>query len=107
MHGPMTNRFFRSSNLHGQSIPDIPGERAYSTEVPGIGLLRVSEFLLPPFEVTVATPLAPAHDVMTVYVKVSAALIVVILLASMALVFGQSQLVLRPVSTIGDTANAI
>ena len=25
MHGPMTNRFFKSNNLHGQSIPDIPG----------------------------------------------------------------------------------
>ncbi len=107
MHGPMTNRFFRSSNLHGQSIPDIPGERAYSTEVPGIGLLRVSEFLLPPFEVTVATPLAPVDDVMTGYVKVSAALIVVMLLASIALGFGLSQIVLRPVRTIRDTANRI
>jgi signal transduction histidine kinase len=107
MHGPMTNRFFKSNNLHGQSIPDIPGERAYSTEVPGIGLLRVSEFLMPPFEVTVATPLAPVDDVMAGYVKVSAALILVMLLASIGLGYGLSQLVLRPVRTIRDTANRI
>ena len=59
MHGPMTNRFFRSNNLRGQTIPDIPGERAYTVDVNGIGELRVSEFILPPFEVTVATPMAP------------------------------------------------
>src|SRR5258708_6358761 len=107
MHGPMTNRFFKSNNLHGQSIPDIPGERAYSAEVPGIGLLRISEFLLPPFEVTVATPVAPVDDVMAGYVKVSAALIIVMLLASIGLGYGLSQIVLRPVRTIRDTANRI
>jgi len=52
MHGPMSNRFFRSNNLRGQTIPDIPGERAYAVEVNGVGELRVSEFILPPFEVT-------------------------------------------------------
>jgi signal transduction histidine kinase len=108
MHGPMTNTFFKSNNLHGQSIPDIPGERAYTTEVLGVaGQLRVSEFLLPPFEVTVATPIAPVYDVMQGYVRVSAALIVVMLLASIALGFGLSQLVLRPVRIIRDTANRI
>jgi HAMP domain-containing protein len=107
MHGPMTNRFFKSNNLHGQSIPDIPGERAYSTEVPGIGLLRVSEFLLPPFEVTVATPLAPVDDVMKGYVRVSVALIVLMLLVSIALGAALSQMVLRPVRVIRDTANRI
>ncbi len=107
MHGPMTNRFFKSNNLHGQSIPDIPGERAYTTEVPGIGTLRVSEFLLPPFEVTVATPLAPVYDVMEGYMYVSAALIVVMLLASIALGYGLSHLVLGPVRMIRATANRI
>src|SRR5258708_23827636 len=77
MHGPMTNRFFKSNNLHGQSIPDIPGERAYSTDVPGIGPMRVSEFLLPPFDFTVATPLAPVYDVLGGYVYGTAALSVV------------------------------
>jgi signal transduction histidine kinase len=103
----MTNRFFKSNNLHGQSIPDIPGQRAYTTDVPGIGTLRVSEFLLPPFEVTVATPLAPVYDVMNGYAKVSAALILVMLLASIALGMALSHLVLRPVRAIRATANRI
>ena len=107
MHGPMTNRFFKSNNLQGQAIPDIPGERAYTAEVPGVGLLRVSEFLMPPFDVTVGTPVAPVYDVMQGYIKVSAALIVVMLLASIALGYGLSQLVLRPVRVIRDTANRI
>jgi len=58
-------------------------------------------------EVTVATPIAPVYDVMQGYVRVSAALIVVMLLASIALGFGLSQLVLRPVRIIRDTANRI
>jgi signal transduction histidine kinase len=107
MHGPMTNRFFKSNNLKGQSIPDIPGERAYTTEVAGIGKLRVSEFLLPPFEVTVATPLAPVYDLLNGYVNVCAALLAVMLLLSVAIGFGLSQVVLRPVRVIRATANRI
>jgi len=107
MHGPMTNTFFKSSNLHGQAIPDIPGQRAYTTELTGIGVLRVSEFLLPPFEVTVATPLGPVEDVMSGYIKVSAALVAIMLLLSVALGFGLSQVLLRPVRAIRDTANRI
>jgi signal transduction histidine kinase len=107
MHGPMTNRFFKSTNLHGQSIPDVPGEHTFTTDVPGIGLLRVREFILPPFEVIVATPLSPVYDVMEGYVKVSAALIAVMLLVSIGLGFGLAQLVLRPVRVIRDTANRI
>ena len=107
MHGPMTNRFFRSNNLHGKSIPDIVGERQFSTEVAGIGSLRVAEFLLPPFEVMVGTPLAPVADVMSGYVRVCLALLAVMLLLSIALGFGLSQLVLRPVRMIRETANRI
>ena len=107
MHGPMTNRFFRSNNLHGQSIPDIPGQKAYSAEVPTIGMLRVSEYQLPPFEVTVATPLAPVDDMMSGYIKVCAALLAAMLLASIAIGYGLSRLVLHPVRNIRETANRI
>ena len=107
MHGPMTNRFFRSNNLRGQTIPDIPGERAYTVEVSGIGELRVSEFLLPPFEVTVATPMAPVRDVMSGYRKVFFALLVVMLIVSTAIGYALSELMLRPVRIIQATANRI
>jgi signal transduction histidine kinase len=107
MHGTMTDRFFRSNNLHGQTIPDIPGERAYTVEVNGIGELRVSEFLLPPFEVTVATPMAPVRDVMSGYRKVFFALLVVMLIVSIAIGYALSELMLQPVRVIQATANRI
>jgi signal transduction histidine kinase len=107
MHGPMTNRFFRSSNLRGQTIPDIPGERVYTVDVNGIGELRVGEFLLPPFEVTVATPMTPVRDVMSGYRKVFLALLIVMLIISIAAGYGLSELMLRPVRVIQATANRI
>jgi signal transduction histidine kinase len=107
MHGPMTNRFFRSNNLRGQTIPDIPGERAYTIEVNGVGELRVSEFLLPPFEVTVATPMAPVRDVMSGYRKVFFALLLVMLIVSIAIGYALSELMLRPVRVIQATATRI
>jgi two-component system heavy metal sensor histidine kinase CusS len=107
MHGPMTNRFFRSNNLRGESIPDLPGERAYTVDVPGIGELRVSEFLLPPFEVTVATPMGPVRDVMAGYRSVFLVLLGVMLIVSVAIGYALGQLMLRPVRVIQATANRI
>jgi two-component system heavy metal sensor histidine kinase CusS len=107
MHGPMTNRFFRSSNLHGQSIPDIPGAHTYTVDVDGIGELRVGEFLLPPFDVTVATPLAPVRDVMTAYREVFVVLLTMTLIVSIGAGFGLSRLILKEVQVIQETANRI
>ena len=104
MHGPMTNRFFKSHNLRGLSIPDIAGLRAYSIEVEGLGELRVSEFLLPPFEVMVATPLAPVRDLMAGYRTVFFWLLAGMLVVSTVIGYGLSELILRPVRTIQATA---
>jgi signal transduction histidine kinase len=106
-HGPMTNRFFKSNNLRGQTIPDVPGERVYTAAVTGIGDLRVGEFLLPPFEVTVGTPLAPVLDLMSGYRKVFFALLTIALIASVAIGYALSQLMLQPVRVIQATANRI
>jgi two-component system heavy metal sensor histidine kinase CusS len=107
MHGPMSNRFFRSNNLHGQSIPDVIGAHEYTVEMGGIGELRVGEFILPPFEVTVATPLAPVRDLMAGYRKIFLGLLVITLLVSTAIGYGLSQLFLRPIRVIQATANRI
>ena len=40
MHGPMTNRFFKSNNLRGMTIPDVKGMRAYTIDMPVIGVLN-------------------------------------------------------------------
>ncbi len=107
MHGPMTNRFFRSNNLHGQSIPDIPGKQRYTTDLDPIGTLRVAEFQLPPFEITVATPMAPVSSVMSGYRDVFAGLLALASIISVFIGYGQSQLVLRPIRLIRETANRI
>jgi signal transduction histidine kinase len=107
MHGPMTNRFFRSSNLRGQSIPDLPGQHTYTVEVPGIGEVRVRESLLPPFEVTVATPTAPTRAVMAGYREVFIALLFAALIVSGVIGYALSQFFLRPVRVIQATANRI
>jgi len=106
-HGPMTNRFFKSNNLHGQTIPDIPGKRVYTVDVNGIGELRVGEFILPPLEVTVGTPLSPVRDLMSGYRKVFFALLTAALIVSIAVGYALSQLMLRPVRVIQATANRI
>jgi two-component system heavy metal sensor histidine kinase CusS len=107
MHGPMANRFFKSRNLHGQSIPDIVGENAYSIAVEGIGEVRVGEFLLLPFDVIVATPLAPVRDLMAAYRRVFFTLLMAALLLSVAIGYALSELILRPVRVIQSTANRI
>jgi len=107
MHGPMDNRFFRSNNLHGQTIPDIPGQRFYTVDVDGVGEMRVGEFLMPPFEVTVGTPMAPLRDVMIGYRKIFLALIIAVMIVSMAVGYALSQIMLRPIRIIQATANRI
>ena len=107
MHGPMTNRFFRSRNLQGQSIPDIAGESTYSIVVDAIGEVRVSEYQLAPFDVIVATPLAPVHDLMQGYRRVFFGLLGAAVLLSLGIGYALSELILRPVRVIQATANRI
>ena len=98
---------FYSTNLKGHTIPDVPGQRRYNAEVTGLGQLRVGEFVLPPFDVTIGTPRQQVSEVMRGYVLVCVALLAGMLLASVAIGFGMSRLVLRPVRLIRETANRI
>ncbi|QUD89597.1 sensor histidine kinase [Phenylobacterium montanum] len=103
---PKGGIYFRSSNLHGGDIPDVKGRRQYSTPAP-VGDLRVSEFLMPPFDVTIATSLLPVREGLRSYVEVCAALMIGMLLASIAVGFGVSHVMLRPIRLIRETANRI
>lgn len=107
LHGPMTNRFFLSSNLHGLTIPDLPGVSAYTTNVEGIGELRVREFHMEPFEAIIATPIAPVIEVMNGYRTIFLALLVAAVVLSIAAGYALSQLMLVPVRVIQTTANRI
>ena len=98
---------FRSRNLKGREIPDIKGKRAYSADMPEIGEVRVDEFLLPPFDVTIATSAHSVRDGMREYVKVCAWLLVAMLVASLGIGLGLSRLLLRPIRDIRQTASRI
>ena len=107
VHSREAGPVFRSSNLHGQTIPDIPHQRIFNTALPGTGEVRVGEFILPPYDVMIATPLHPVLAVMDAYVEVSAALGALMLAVSAALGFGLSRVALRPLRLIQATANRI
>ncbi|MBL8271739.1 MAG: hypothetical protein JNL55_35405, partial [Steroidobacter sp.] len=77
-----TQTLFRSSNLHGESIPDVRGERVFDAHVTGVGELRVGEFILAPFDVMIATPVQPVRRVMEGYVEVCGILLAIMLALS-------------------------
>ena len=104
---PKHSTVFYSANLHGRPIPDVPKKHRYDASIPGIGPLRVAEFILPPFDVTIATSSAQVLKVMDGYVEVCAGLLAAMLLVSTVIGFGLSRLALRPVRLIRETANRI
>lgn len=98
---------FSSANLKGNAIPDIKGERRYTADAPGLGPLRVGEFLLPPYDVTVATSAHSLHDGIRAFSLIGGALIVVMLVMSIFVGRGFSRVVLAPLRRIRDTAERI
>jgi two-component system heavy metal sensor histidine kinase CusS len=104
---PGHGNLFRSKNLAGNPLPDVKGERVFNGRMPGIGELRIAEFLLPPFDISIGTPVGQMQRGMVAYTEVSLALLLGMILASMAIGLGLSRLMLRPVRLIGETANRI
>ena len=104
---PRVGSLFRSTNLAGRPIPDVKGQQKFNIELDGVGELRVGEFFLKPFDVLIGTPLGQVRDAMSIYVQVSVALIAAMMLISIAIGFGLSQLVLKPIRLISETADRI
>ncbi len=104
---PKLGILFRSTNMNGQAMPDVKGQHVFNVEVDGIGELRVGEFIMQPFDISIGTPLGQVREVMRRYIQVCVALIVAMMLISIVIGFGLSQLVLRPVRLIRETANRI
>ena len=107
IHGRDTGTIFYSSNLKGRSIPDVKGAHTYDIDWDSGGPLRVGEFIMPPYDVIVATPEVQVADVMEGYAEVCAALLVLVLVMSIAIGLGLSRLALRPVRLIRATATRI
>src|ERR1700731_2462083 len=106
IHRHGTGTIFYSSNLNGRALPDIKGEHRYDVSWDR-GPLRVAEFILPPYDVTIATPAAQVEGVMEGYAEVGVALLVMLLAISIAIGLGLSRLALRPVRLIRATATRI
>lgn len=104
---PKQGNLFRSKNLAGNPLPDVKGKRVYNGTIPGIGELRIAEFVLPPFDVSIGTPVGQMRRAMVAYSEVSLALLLGMILASIVIGLGLSRLMLRPVRLIGETANRI
>ena len=104
---PRRGTVFYSANLHGLAIPDVPKKHRYDASIPGIGPLRVAEFILPPFDVTIATSSAQVLKVMDGYVEVCTGLLCAMLAVSTVIGIALSRLALRPVRLIRETANRI
>jgi signal transduction histidine kinase len=101
---PKSEVQFHSHNLGSGEIPDIKGKRAYDTTVPGVGEVRADEFLLPPFDVTIATSAASMRDGMREYGRICALLLVVMMAASLCIGRALSHLLLEPMRAIRETA---
>ena len=104
---PHSGMMFYSRNLHHHEIPDVKGKHIYNTDLPGVGEVRAAEFVMPPFDVTIATPLAQARSSMRSYIAVCAGLLLTMLLASAVVGIALSRVVLRPLAFIRATAQRI
>jgi len=107
VENPRNGVHFYSSNLRGRKLPDIKGKRAFNGDLPGAGEVRINEFLMPPFDVTIATPTRALRESMGAYVAVCAALLTAMALVSGVIGYGLSRLMLRPVRVIQETASRI
>ena len=100
-------KIFNSTNLRGQSLPDVKGKRKFSADALGLGPLRINEFLLPPYDVTVATSARNSNTAIRAYTLTSVALVLAMLVVSILIGLGMSQIVLRPIRAIRETADRI
>ncbi|WP_249352186.1 MULTISPECIES: ATP-binding protein [unclassified Rudaea] len=107
VHNTSSNILFYSHNLNGVAIPDVRGERIFDTVIDGVGPVRVGEVVLDGLDIVIATPSTQVNATMRDYVEVCAALLLAMLLVSMAIGYGLSRLALRPVRTIAETARRI
>lgn len=107
IQGSRARGLFRSSNLNGANIPDVPGLQSFNVSMADLGELRVGEFVLQPFDVEIATPLAEVRALMQGYVEVSLGLIGLLLVASTLIGLSLSRLMLHPLRLIRATAARI
>jgi len=108
IHQPGRGILFRSPNLHGQPLPDIPGKHFYNALLPGsLYELRLAEFILGHTDVTIATSKEQVKRVMQAYQRIFIGLMIAMIFLSGGIGYFLSRVALRPVRLIQETANHI
>ncbi|HEX7632296.1 MAG TPA: ATP-binding protein [Lacunisphaera sp.] len=107
IHGKESNVIFSSHNLGGRPLPDVPGKRTFSVDVPDFGPMRVGEFILGQMDVMVATSLGQVRKVMEGYAETCLILVSLMLVVSLIMGLVLSRAAMRPVRLIQETANHI
>lgn len=98
---------FYSDNLNGRALPDVPHLHRFDGTMAGIGRLRLAEFILPPFDITIASSAEQVYKDMDGYVEVCASLLGAMLVVSSIIGFILSRMALKPVRLIRQTASRI
>jgi signal transduction histidine kinase len=99
---------FRSNNLGDVILPNMSQKELHWTAtLPGLGEVRVSEYHSGPWHIQVASALKPVNRLLVAYARVSGFLVIGVALAGMGLGFAFSQITLRPVRAIEQTARRI
>jgi signal transduction histidine kinase len=97
---------FRSANLGQMILPPITSQHE-TVALRGAGKVRISTFPIGDLQVQIASPLEPALHLMCDYLRTSLMLLVCVAVASVALGWYFSWLVMRPVCAIRTTASRI
>ena len=95
---------FYSNNLNGRPLPDVPHLHRFDGTMPGIGRLRLAEFILRPLDITIASSSEQVYKDMDGYVEVCSGLLGAMLGVSTLIGFALSRMALRPVRLIRETA---
>lgn len=99
---------FRSENLGPAFLPDLSHrEPRWTTEMPGIGHVRISEIPIGPWHIQIASRLGPNERVLRDYARVSGLLLLGGAVVSIGVGWGFSRLTLAPLRVIEQTARRI
>jgi signal transduction histidine kinase len=108
IHNEQGSVLFRSDNLGSTILPDrADGAERWTTELPNIGDVRISEFRSEAWHIQIGSRLAPNRRVLREYARVSGLLVLGVALAGLGLGYGFSRYTLRPVRAIEATARRI
>jgi signal transduction histidine kinase len=109
VHSPDGTILFRSPNLGDTALPIPPEDMpaSWTSELPNLGTIRVSEFQTGPLHIQIASPLEPTHRLLRDYARVSAWLLGITALASLGLGHAFTRFGLKPLRLIRETASRI